>query len=137
MRWHRSAVVLKWLGKCLCVVAALSILDTHLMVAQAWAWANMINDRVPQEGVSAALDSTFSGDSPCAMCCAIKQERQDKQQQAPIPESEPTAKFAPVSRSAVDLVFAQVSIHVPLSREVQVVVLGRQDKPPLPPPRGC
>ena len=132
-----TAVVLKGLGKCLCIVAAVGVLDAHLMVAQTWAWMSMIYDRAPQEGVSAALDSTFSGDAPCAMCCAIEQERGDTQQQAPIPELKPTAKFAPVSWSAVDLVFPPVSIHVPLSREVQVMVLGRQDEPPLPPPRGC
>ncbi len=29
-----TAVVLKGLGKCLCIVAAVGILDAHLMVAQ-------------------------------------------------------------------------------------------------------
>ena len=133
----KDCVVLKGLGKCLCIVAAVGILDAHLMVAQTWAWMSMIYDRAPQEGVSAALDSTFSGDAPCAMCCAIEQERGDTQEQAPIPELKPTAKFAPVSWSAVDLVFPPVSITCLSSRECEVVVLGRQDEPPLPPPRGC
>ena len=129
--------MLKGLGKYLCILAAVSILDAHLMVAQTWAWVSMIYDRAPQEGVSAALDSTFSGDAPCAMCCAIEQERRDTQQQAPIPELEPAAKFPPVSWSTVDFVFLPASIYVPPSREVEVAVLGRQDEPPLPPPRGC
>jgi hypothetical protein len=105
--------VLKGLGKCLCIVAAVGILDAHLMVAQTWAWMSMIYDRAPQEGVSAALDSTldstFSGDAPCAMCCAIERERRDTQEQAPIPELKPAAKFAPVSWPTVDLVFPPVS----------------------------
>lgn len=117
------------------MVAALSILDTHLMVAQTWAWVNMINDRVPQQGVAAALDSTFSGDSPCAMCCAIAQERQDKQEQAPIPESEPTTKFPPASWSHADLVFPPASTYLPPLRDMEIEVLARQDEPPLPPPQ--
>lgn len=117
------------------MLAALSILDTHLMVAQTWAWVTMINDRVPQQGVTAALDSTFSGDSPCAMCCAISQERQDKQEQAPIPESEPTAKFPPASWSHADLVFPPASTYLPPLRDMEIVVLARQDEPPLPPPQ--
>lgn len=127
--------MLKGLGKCLCIVAAVGVLDAHLMVAQTLAWMSMVYDRAPQEGVSAALDSTFSGDAPCAMCCAISQERQDKQEQAPIPESEPTAKFPPASWSHADLVFPPVSTYLPPLRDMEIVVLARQDEPPLPPPQ--
>lgn len=105
------------------------------MVAQTWAWMQMMNDRVPLQGISAALDSTFSGDSPCGMCCAIAQERQEKQEQAPVPESEPSVKFFPVSWNTVCIVFPPASIHLPLLLEASRRILGREDGPLLPPPQ--
>ncbi len=105
------------------------------MVVQTWAWVNMINDRVPQQGVSAALDSTFSGDLPCAMCCAIAQERQENQERAPIPESEPTAKFPPASWSTMDMVFPPALTYLTRLRDMEIEELARQDEPSLPPPQ--
>ncbi len=105
------------------------------MVAQTWAWATMVNDRVPQQGVVSALDSTFSGDSPCAMCCAITEERQDNQEQAPIPESDPAAKFLLVAWRRVDFVWPPSLSHLLRLREMKTEVLGREDEPSLPPPQ--
>ena len=89
-----------WVRKCLCLVAVVGLVDGHLLVAQSWAWLTMLQDRAPEQGVVEALDSTFSGDAPCPMCCAIQEERQEKQEQAPIPESEPMAKYPPVDQNA-------------------------------------
>jgi len=134
-RWHVNPVMLKGLGKCLCIVAAMSVFDGHLMVAQTWAWVNMINDRVSAQGVSAALDSTFSGDAPCAMCCAIEQERQDREEEAPIPESKPTAKFSPTMWANQTALFPPVASHVLMTPDLDLVPAGQRARPPSPPPR--
>ena len=38
---------------------------------QVWAWASMLNDRIPEQGIEQAFDTTFSGDFPCEKCRAI------------------------------------------------------------------
>jgi len=129
-------------GKCLCIVAAMGVLDGHLMLAQSWAWITMIHDRAPQQGVSApqqgvtaALDSTFSGDAPCSMCCAIVQERQQKDEQAPIPESKPTAKFTPAMWSRAFLLIPPAHTYLSLLMDRKLMPDAQREAPPSPPPK--
>ncbi|MBT8036348.1 MAG: hypothetical protein KJO21_02270 [Verrucomicrobiae bacterium] len=127
-------VMPKWLGKCFCMVAILGVLDGHLMLAQTWAWMTMLQDRAPELGVGEAIGSTFSGDAPCPMCCSIKEKRQEKERDAPVPESQPTMKFPWVGR-VVMMVTAPVGKYIPRSAEVSAMVVSRLDAPPSPPPR--
>jgi hypothetical protein len=124
-----------WIGKCLCIVAAIGVLDGHLMVAQSWAWFTMVQDRAHEMGVSEALDSTFSGDAPCPMCCAIQEERQEKEEQAPVPESKSTAKYLPASQNTGFVFFSPKEGFQ--SRAIDRVDLmpSRQETPPSPPPQ--
>lgn len=124
-----------WLGKCLCIVAALGVLDGHLMVAQTWAWLTMLQDRAPEQGVVDALDSTFSGDAPCPMCCAIQELKQEKEEQAPIPESQPTSKYSPVSHARLLVFSPPLGEYVSRVFEELYPVLRRLDAPPSPPPQ--
>jgi hypothetical protein len=116
-------------------MAALGVLDGHLMVAQTWAWMSMMSERAPEQGVSAALESTFSGNAPCSMCCAIEKERQDKQGDAPIPETKPTVKFAPAMCGRGFSLISPAGSYVLRLRDIEILEPGRWDEPPLPPPQ--
>lgn len=39
---------------------------------QSVAWAGMLLDRVPDQGLVDGWNDTFDGDSPCALCLAIE-----------------------------------------------------------------
>ena len=128
-------MVSHWLGKCLCLIAALGVIDGHLMVGQTWAWMSMMSERAPEQGLVGALDSTFSGDSPCSMCCAIQEQRQDMEQDAPIPEAKPTAKFPPAMYSQGLQLTPPAAAYLLRIGDADILVTGRSDEPPLPPPR--
>jgi len=124
-----------WLGKCLCIVAAIGVLDGHLMVAQSWAWITMVQDRAPEQGITEALDSTFSGAAPCSMCCAIQEERQEKEEQAPVPESKTSAKYPPASQNTGYIFFSPKEGFQSRSIDPVDLMPNRQESPPSPPPQ--
>lgn len=124
-----------WLEKCLCIVAILGVLDGPMMLVQGWAWMNMLMDRTPEMGVSAALDSTFSGKNPCSMCCAIEQQRQDREEEAPVPEIRPIAKYVPVTWSYQRLPIPNTGAHVPVPIDGNLAPDQLNDPPSLPPPQ--
>jgi hypothetical protein len=98
---------------------------------QGLAWANMIREYAQVVPLAQAVQMTFSGHYPCAMCKLIaeKKTKQDQagllakqdKKQAPI-----IAALATVDRPASPLVFPV--------RETSLVT--RADVPPTPPPRG-
>jgi hypothetical protein len=132
----KSVIVMpKWLGKFLCIVAILGVFDGHFMLAQSWAWMTMLQDRAPEQGVVEAIDSTFSGDAPCPMCCAIQEKRQEKEREAPVPESQPTVKFPPVPYVGAILWVPSVGNYIPRVADASAMVVSRVDAPPSPPPQ--
>ncbi len=63
---------------------ALRLLGGDLAVLQLVAWTSMILTRAPEQGMTAALESTFDGEHPCALCSAIAQAHD--RDQKPLPE---------------------------------------------------
>jgi len=51
----------------------------HLVIGQAVAWAIMLVERSQTMTMAEAMDSTFSGDEPCARCCQVKEVARDTQ----------------------------------------------------------
>jgi hypothetical protein len=135
LRSYSSMHMPHWLAKSLCLIVALGVLDGHLMLAQTWAWANMVQNRTAEQGVSQALDSTFSGDAPCPMCCAIQNERQKKEKEAPLPELKPSAKFPPALLTSVALPCLQSGTLVPVPLCNVNYFTPHEEAPPSPPPR--
>ncbi len=130
-----SAPVPHWIGKCLCLLAALGVLDGHLALAQSWAWLTMLQDRTPEQSLSGAIESTFSGDAPCPMCCAIQKERQKKEQESPLPELKPTAKFPPTMLGHSVALSPRAKLHIGLPIYLTGNSPSRYERPPSPPPR--
>lgn len=124
-----------WLEKCLCIVAILGVLDGPLMLAQGWAWASMLLERTPQMGVSGALESTFSGEEPCSRCCAIEEQRQEHEREAPVPELRLMAKYVPVTWRYQRLPIPVTGAYVAMSTDCNLTPARRNDPPSLPPPR--
>ena len=87
--------MIRRVGKCLCLLAALAVMDAHLLFIQGWAWSTMIQDRAAERGVSGAFESTFSGAEPCPMCCAVQEERHDEQEEVPVRDAKPMVKWIP------------------------------------------
>lgn len=66
-----SAIAMRgFFSKLLCLIAAVSLMDGHIVALQSFAWASMLHDRIPEQGVSEALATTFDGEHPCEHCLA-------------------------------------------------------------------
>ncbi len=60
-------------GARLVVLAAFLVsTGTHTAVLQAFAWARMTVRFAQRDGLAAALEETFGGEHPCAMCVVIR-----------------------------------------------------------------
>ena len=86
-------------------------------------------------GFTEAVADTLSGENPCPMCLALAEERQKEREEAPIAETRPLAKFAPVVGAAIP---HRTGGARPASRwetTVRSAAMVRWDDVPLPPPR--
>lgn len=68
-------------------------------LCQGYAWATMLYERVPEQGIDQAIDSTFSGEAPCPKCLALKKAKEEREEREneniPVREFSTTAKFIP------------------------------------------
>ena len=69
----------KWLSRLLVLALICVFGGGHLAVGQLVAWTIMLVERSQTMTVADAVDSTFSGDAPCARCCQVKKAAQDSQ----------------------------------------------------------
>ena len=58
-------------SRLLALVLAVALISGHAGGLQVLAWASMLATRVPVRGWAPAVQSTFSGQDPCAMCRVI------------------------------------------------------------------
>ena len=116
---------------CLMVLAAfLFSCGGNWAVLQGIAWANMIREYSAMVPLSQAVQMTFSGEYPCAICKAIAERKSAEQQkdftlskydkQCPLPVVVALAKPA-----VADISYA----------ELTVLFSSRTEIPPTPPPR--
>lgn len=117
----------------LAVIAALAVgSGAHFVVLQSVAWATMLVEYSQEASLAEAVEKTFDGAHPCALCLNIQSaDKQQKQQQTARPMPDLKGILAPVLRvAAPTFVFAEwpplVESAVPLS-----------DSPPIPPPRAA
>lgn len=124
-----------WLGKTLCIIAIIGVVEGHLMLAQSWAWMSMMFERAPEMGVAEAMNSIFSGSAPCSMCCAIAEQQQEQEKETPVPESRTLAKYIPVTGEYRCLPIPPAAIWLPVTEELSPMVYPWLQSPPSPPPR--
>jgi hypothetical protein len=75
--------MLRRLGTALVCFAMFFIAGGHWAVLQSVAWGKMVSDYSQQDGIVSAVQKTFSGDYPCAMCHKIDEQKK-QEQQAPV-----------------------------------------------------
>jgi hypothetical protein len=101
-------------------------------VLQCVAWANMIREYSEIVPVTQAVQMTFSGQYPCAICKAIAERKSSEQQKSLAFEKYEKKFTAPVS---IELATVEPNI----SSSPYLVYVGflrsRTDTPPTPPPR--
>ena len=122
--------MLRRFGNILMLVAVLAATGTHWSLLQSVAWTRMLAANLRTDSFTAAVQKTFDGNHPCALCKAIaagKQTEQKKECTPPMPKSE----FPPVAE-----VFALV---VPLNfRLISIADISADlltHRPLTPPPR--
>ncbi|MBT7960145.1 MAG: hypothetical protein HN759_12525 [Akkermansiaceae bacterium] len=124
-----------WFGKFLCLVTVIAVTDAHLVFTQGWAWSTMLQDRAPERGMVEAIESTFNGAEPCPMCCAVQQERQEEQEEAPVPESNPTTKWIPIADSGSVFLWPPAMTYCRRASEFDWCLVSGEHSLVLPPPQ--
>ncbi|MCE9611300.1 MAG: hypothetical protein K8R23_13985 [Chthoniobacter sp.] len=115
----------------LAVIAALAVgSGAHFVVLQSVAWATMLVEYSHDASLVVAVEKTFDGQHPCALCLTVQDgEKQQKQQQATQPVPDIKGILAPVLRvTAPAFVFTS---HPRFEEAAEKLV----HSPPVPPPR--
>ncbi|MEO1856699.1 MAG: hypothetical protein ABGY95_04950 [Rubritalea sp.] len=76
-------------AKLFCLIAAVTILELPAVLLQSYAWATMLSDRIPEQGLSKAVATTFDGEHPCQHCIAAQELQHNKTEpdgSAPVPQ---------------------------------------------------
>ena len=60
------------------MLAAVTILEVPTVLLQSYAWASMLSDRIPDQGLSLAVSTTFDGEHPCEHCLTAEELQLDK-----------------------------------------------------------
>ena len=119
--------------RCLALVVALGMSGGQWMILQSVAWAKMIVDYSRHANLQTAIEQTFDGKHPCAMCRLIEAGRQS---------SQPAQHEIRTTRTPDnDVLFATILVvdcDLPDACAVAAVASShptRSDPPPVPPPR--
>jgi hypothetical protein len=98
---------------------------------QCVAWANMIREYSEMVPMAQAVEMTFSGQYPCAICKAIA-EKKNSEQQKTFLVGKADKKFLPVVSLKMPVAIQSVSVTY-FDRATFLVF--RSDAPAIPPPR--
>jgi hypothetical protein len=121
-------------------VAILSLLAAWFLATgnqwdfvQVFAWTRMFAGYVETMSVRNAIEETFDGEKPCALCCAVRRAKERENKEIP-PEARLRDKLVLVYQPTVFVVSAS---SVPEKwREACVTTSGRdRARPAVPPPR--
>jgi hypothetical protein len=100
---------------CIIMTAALFLsAGGHMALLQGVAWANMIRDYSRTGSVTSALEKTFDGKHPCAMCKKIaKQRTQDQKAPATVKAEKKAEVFVALSSQIVPLPVVHPFVYPP------------------------
>jgi hypothetical protein len=122
--------VIRRISRLVVALALVASVGGHWAVVQSVAWTRMLVARAGEESFARAVQTTFDGKHPCALCKRIEDGKQKHQRPGRVPI---TAKidllvergFVAFIPPLVDSEFSSISVHAP----------SRVDCPPVPPPR--
>jgi hypothetical protein len=118
------------LGSVLMLVALLQICGGHWVVLQTVAWGGMIVDYSRDASLSAAVEKTFDGQHPCAICKSIAQGKKSERH-APVPLAKVKSAFVLLEGSA-QMRRAEIAWEQALPRFRGELLF---EQPTVPPPR--
>jgi hypothetical protein len=119
------------IGHVMLIIALLGASGAHWAVLQSVAWAAMLADNARTDFPQAAIEKTFDGKHPCALCKQIAKARQTERK----PEAQSELKGLEFVQPRV-----AVSVHSPsdfllLAARASAAAQLLMQSPPVPPPR--
>lgn len=122
--------MLRRLGHAFLIAALLAAADTHWLILQSVAWTSMLADNLQGNSLKEAVEITFDGKHPCAICQQIAKGKKSEKKS----DFASWVKKLDFSHSVPSFVFARpVAFVVPRPRTDGTT--SRSDSPPTPPPR--
>lgn len=85
------ALMSKWMrqtGQWLLIGMLLVSMGGHLAVLQTVAWSRMLVEFSATDSLTEAVEKTFDGAHPCALCKVVKQTKEKEKKEAPLVKSE-------------------------------------------------
>ncbi len=118
-------------GHALIVFALFCAIGAHWAVLQSVAWTNMLAQNLRTGSLSEAVERTFDGQHPCALCKQIAKGKQAERKS----ELPPQLKKFEYSFSFSRFVFSAPSDFYEV-RPSDALVTELIHSPPVPPPKG-
>jgi hypothetical protein len=120
-------------GAAACLFAVFLSVGGHWAVLQSIAWARMFADFSRTESLASAVEKTFDGRHPCAMCLKIREGRAQEKNPPPLLKWEKLPEFVP----QVVRMFVPVPpiAGQPVVTFVPILHADFISTPPKPPPR--
>ena len=69
------------LGKWMLVIAMITAIGGHFVLFQSVAWTSMMISNAKHGNLTEALEKTFDGQHPCALCMSIQKARESENKQ--------------------------------------------------------
>jgi hypothetical protein len=125
-----NTIVFRRVGHLLLIIALVSATGAHWAALQSFAWAAMLADNARITSLPVAIERTFDGKHPCALCRRIAQERQNEKKS----DFQSEAKKLEFLNESVVLYTSPSARFVPPTDAVDIASLLTRT-PPVPPPR--
>jgi hypothetical protein len=117
-------------GHVLLIIALLGATGAHWAVMQSVAWATMLADNAHTASLTQALEKTFDGKHPCALCKQISRGKQSER------KSDFQSDLKKLEFLNDPLAFwLRSPEHFDLLPESNIPAAGLMEQPPVPPPR--
>lgn len=115
--------MLRRVGLPLLCLAMFTIAGGHWLLLQSIAWAQMIRDYSRDTSLVEAVEMTFSGKQPCAMCVRINEGKNSEQKQPATVKLDKKSEFplgphehGVAAPPSVDFAYDPVSVPAPPAR---------------------
>ena len=146
--WHKSPClnhsrggklggVFRTLGIICTALALFSIAGGHWAVVQTVAWAEMLRTHSQHgDSLAVAVEQTFDGQHPCALCQAIALAKSGEHKQSPATPG--LSKDAPAKAILADVLPCpayRAPVEAERPRAGSFSGPSRNERPPTPPPR--
>jgi hypothetical protein len=122
-------------GRLLCVIVCIHLVGGQWALLQTAAWAGMLADYGSAYGIRKAVEMTFDGEHPCAMCRKIGEDRKrESKPDLPGGSIDKLAKKDPGFPSSAPLAVTDPVFTLLETQALHHVGESWREPPPLPVP---